>query len=92
MQAGEFFNILNTKINTMQVDVFCLKTYVSLRPLNANCSFMEKSQNESKYDYDIIRNSNEFSLLEFLDPLRHITYCKGGFKGAQGSRCTCPRY
>jgi hypothetical protein len=68
MHAGEFYNIFNTKINTMQVKVFCLETLVSSRPVNAGCSFIETSQIENKYDYDIIRDNSEFSLLEFWDP------------------------
>jgi hypothetical protein len=50
MQAGEFYNIFNTKIN-----ITCksgLKIFVSSRPVNAGCSFIETSQIENKYDYD----------------------------------------
>jgi hypothetical protein len=85
MHAGEFYNIFNTKINTMQVKVFCLETLVSSRPVNAGCSFIETSQIENKYDYDIIRDNSEFSLLEFWDP-----FWRPLGAGARG-KCPPPR-
>jgi hypothetical protein len=64
MHAGEFYNIFNTKINTVHVKVFAWKL-VSSRPVNADCSFNETSQIENKCDNDIIRDKMSVSSTYF---------------------------
>jgi hypothetical protein len=61
-----FTTLSKQKINNIQVKIFCLvEPLVSSRPVNADFSSIEMSQMENKYDYDIIRDNSEFSLLEF---------------------------
>lgn len=63
-----FIKFLIQKSAPWKLKWVCLETLVSSHPVNAGCTFIEMSQIEIKYDYDVIRDNSELSPFEFWDP------------------------